>query len=240
CTTNPLISQDTKDSVVDAGKKAPEVDGSKALDNVRKNDQVPRSEVESLFQQERQTENINSTNSVNIISSPVNTIGSSFVNAASQTPINAVGPSATTDAFEEHSFKRFSPFKNAFSLPYVPIVTPIDDIGIFGNAYDDKVLEGDVDMNNVDSSYIIPEATKNKKGERGIVIKNKARLVAQGYTHEEDFVVYQMDVKSAFLYGRIEDEIYVCQPPGFEDPNFPDKVYKVKKPLYGLHQAPRA
>ncbi|GJR26434.1 putative ribonuclease H-like domain-containing protein [Tanacetum coccineum] len=108
---------------------------------------------------------------------------------------------------------------------------------------------------------------KNKKDERGIVIKNKARLVAQGYTQEEgidydevftlvarievirlflayasfkDFVVYQMDVKSAFLYGKIEEEVYVCQPPGFEDPDFPNRVYKVEKALYGLHQAPRA
>ncbi|GKD02816.1 putative ribonuclease H-like domain-containing protein [Tanacetum coccineum] len=49
-----------------------------------------------------------------------------------------------------------------------------------------------------------------------------------------------MDVKSAFLYGKIEEEVYVCQPPGFEDPDFPNRVYKVKKALYGLHQAPRA
>ncbi|GJV30597.1 putative ribonuclease H-like domain-containing protein [Tanacetum coccineum] len=60
------------------------------------------------------------------------------------------------------------------------------------------------------------------------------------YASFKDFVVYQMDVKSDFLYGKIEEEVYVCQPPGFEDPNFPDRVYKVKKALYGLHQAPRA
>ncbi|GJS76127.1 retrovirus-related pol polyprotein from transposon TNT 1-94, partial [Tanacetum coccineum] len=101
----------------------------------------------------------------------------------------------------------------------------------------------------------------------GIMIRNKARLVAQGYTQEEmfdydevfapverievirlflpyasfkDFVVYQMDVKSAFLYRNIKEEVYVCQPLGFEDPDFSDRVYKVEKALYGLHQAPRA
>ncbi|GJS84570.1 uncharacterized mitochondrial protein-like protein [Tanacetum coccineum] len=49
-----------------------------------------------------------------------------------------------------------------------------------------------------------------------------------------------MDVKSTFIYGKIEEEVYVCQPPGFEDPDFPDRVYKVEKALYGLHQAPIA
>ncbi|GJU07285.1 putative ribonuclease H-like domain-containing protein [Tanacetum coccineum] len=105
-----------------------------------------------------------------------------------------------------------------------------------------------------------------EKDERGIVTRNKERLVAQGYTQEEGidydevfapvarieairlflayasfmgFMIYQMDVKSAFLYGTIEEEVYVCQPLGFEDPDYPDKVYKVVKALYGLHQAPR-
>ncbi|GKG11247.1 putative ribonuclease H-like domain-containing protein [Tanacetum coccineum] len=80
----------------------------------------------------------------------------------------------------------------------------------------------------------------NKKDERGIVIKNKARLVAQGYTQKGWIDHDEMDVKSAFLYCKIKEEVYFCQPPGFEDPDFPDRVYKVEKALYGLHQAPRA
>ncbi|GKD93210.1 putative ribonuclease H-like domain-containing protein [Tanacetum coccineum] len=75
---------------------------------------------------------------------------------------------------------------------------------------------------------------RNKKDKRGIVVRNKARMVAQG------LIVYQMDMKSAFLYGIIKEEVYVCQPPSFEDPQFPDKVYKVEKALYDLHQAHRA
>nr|GEY86051.1 retrotransposon protein, putative, Ty3-gypsy subclass [Tanacetum cinerariifolium] len=59
------------------------------------------------------------------------------------------------------------------------------------------------------------------------------------YVSFKDFMVYQMDVKSAFLYGKIKEEVYVFEPPGFEDPNFLDRVYKVEKALYGLHQAPR-
>nr|GFB80401.1 hypothetical protein [Tanacetum cinerariifolium] len=54
------------------------------------------------------------------------------------------------------------------------------------------------------------------------------------------FMVYQMDVKSSFLYGKIAEEVYVTQPRVFEDPDHPKKVYKVVKALYGLHQAPRA
>nr|GEU94653.1 hypothetical protein [Tanacetum cinerariifolium] len=99
---------------------------------------------------------------------------------------------------------------------------------------------------------------KNKKDERGIVVRNKARLVAQGHTQEEGidydevfapvarieairlflayasfmgFTVYQMDVKSAFLYGTIDEEVYVMQPPGFHDPEYPARVYKVEKAI---------
>ncbi|GKB68273.1 putative ribonuclease H-like domain-containing protein [Tanacetum coccineum] len=85
---------------------------------------------------------------------------------------------------------------------------------------------------------------RNKKDERGIVIRNKARIEAirlfLAYASFMGFLVYQMDVKSAFLYGTIDEEVYVTQPPGFKDPDHPDKVYKVVKAVYGLHQAPRA
>nr|GFA73559.1 putative ribonuclease H-like domain-containing protein [Tanacetum cinerariifolium] len=84
------------------------------------------------------------------------------------------------------------------------------------------------------------DVLKNKKDERGIVIRNKAKLVAQGHTQEEGIDYDEMDVKGAFLYGTIDKEVYVLQPLGFQDPEFPAKVYKVEKAMYGLHQAPRA
>nr|GEY48855.1 ribonuclease H-like domain-containing protein [Tanacetum cinerariifolium] len=108
-----------------------------------------------------------------------------------------------------------------------------------------------------------PIQTRNKSTEVG----SPKRLMAQGHTQEEgidynevfapvarieaiglflayasfmDFTVYQMDVKSAFLYGTIDEEVYVMQPPRFQDLKFLARVYKVKKAMYGLHQAPRA
>ncbi|GKE23854.1 putative reverse transcriptase, RNA-dependent DNA polymerase, partial [Tanacetum coccineum] len=70
--------------------------------------------------------------------------------------------------------------------------------------------------------------------------KIKAIRLFLAYASFMGFMVNQIDVKSAFLYGQINEEVYVCQPPGFKDPDYPDKVYKVVKALYGLHQAPRA
>jgi hypothetical protein len=107
----------------------------------------------------------------------------------------------------------------------------------------------------------------NKQDEHGVVTRNKARLVAKGYSQVEGldfdetyapiarlesirillayvtyhvFKLYQMDVKSAFLNGPIKEEVYVEQPSGFEDIQYPTHVYKLSKALYGLKQAPRA
>ncbi|WVZ49176.1 hypothetical protein U9M48_000553, partial [Paspalum notatum var. saurae] len=91
---------------------------------------------------------------------------------------------------------------------------------------------------------------KNKRGEDGMVVRNKARLVARAHLEairillafaaSKGFKLQQMDVKSAFPNGFIEEEVYVRQPPGFESARFPDRVYKLRKALYGPKQAPRA
>nr|GEX95755.1 putative ribonuclease H-like domain-containing protein [Tanacetum cinerariifolium] len=73
-----------------------------------------------------------------------------------------------------------------------------------------------------------------------LVARIEAIRLFLAYASFIGFMVYQIDVKSAFLYGTIEEELYVCQPPGFEDLDYPDTVYKVVKALYGLHQAHRA
>ncbi|GKB32421.1 putative ribonuclease H-like domain-containing protein [Tanacetum coccineum] len=133
--------------------------------------------------------------------------------------------------------------------------------------YSMKLNDGDEDVILVDlpsgkKAISTKCVCKNKRDERSIVVKNKPRLVAQGFRQEEGidydevfapvsrieaimlflvfasymgFIVYQMDVKSAFLYGTNEEEVYVYQPPGFVDPAYPNKVYKVIKALYGLH-----
>nr|GEY05665.1 putative ribonuclease H-like domain-containing protein [Tanacetum cinerariifolium] len=147
-----------------------------------------------------------------------------------------------------------------------------DILGVTTNLDDTHGVEADV--SNMESSITarvrpigIKWFLKNKKDERGIVIRNKTRIVAQRHTQEEGidyeevfapvarieairlflayasfmgFTVYQMDMTSAFFYGTINEEVYVMQPPEFYDPQFPAKVYKVEKAMYGLHQASRA
>ncbi|GJY45165.1 retrovirus-related pol polyprotein from transposon TNT 1-94, partial [Tanacetum coccineum] len=250
-TVDPSFFQSLKSSL-DAGFKPLGDDEKKVTKEPRKEGGNPSKEGECNDQEKE--DNVNSTNNVNV---------------ASTNEVNVV------DA------------KTSIKLPLDPNMLELEDYSIFEDdedieepkkviqalqdpswieAMQDELLQFKlqklwnlVDLPNGKRPIGTKWVYKNKKDERGIVIRNKARLVAQGYTQEEgihydevfgpvarteairlflayasfkDFVVYQMDVKSAFLYGKIEEEVYVCQPPGFEDPDFPDRVYKVEKALY--------
>nr|GEV48052.1 retrovirus-related Pol polyprotein from transposon TNT 1-94 [Tanacetum cinerariifolium] len=207
-----------------------------------KDDQDLRDEFERLIQQENNSENdVNNTNNINTVSLTVNT---------ASIKDNVVDKNIVYGCADDPN------------VPNLEEIVYLDD---------DEDVGAEADMTNLDAH--IPRAIgtkwiyRSKKDERGIVVRNKVRLVALGYTQEEgihynevfapvarneairiflayasfkDFVMYQMDVKSASLYGKIEKEVYVCQPSGFEDLEFLDRVYKVEKALYGLHQAPRA
>nr|GFA71473.1 putative ribonuclease H-like domain-containing protein [Tanacetum cinerariifolium] len=191
----------------------------------------------------------------------------------STNPFSVAGPSNTNTCLTH----RKSSFKDASQLPDNPDMLEMKDIAYFDHENEPKRVHQALKdpswieamqeellqfkMQKVWFLVDLPHGKraigtkwfyKNKKDERGIVVRNKARLVAQGHTQEEGidyeevfapvarieairlflayascmgFMVYQMDVKSAFLYGIIKEEVYVCQPLGFEDPDHPDKVY---------------
>nr|GEU38358.1 copia protein [Tanacetum cinerariifolium] len=170
------------------------------------------------------------------------------------------------------------------NYPSDPLMSDLEDTGIFDDAYDERDEDAEADYNNLETVILVKPKKilvdlphgkraigtkwvfRNKRDQRGIVVRNKSRLVAQGHRQEVidydevfapiarikairlflayasfmDFIMYQMDVNSTFLYGTIKEEVYVSQPLGFVDLEFPDRVYKVEKALYGLHQAPKA
>ncbi|GJU28020.1 putative ribonuclease H-like domain-containing protein [Tanacetum coccineum] len=271
---DPLLSQTSKSSP-DAGfkpsreeeKKDAEDPGNESGNPTEGKDSEVPSIEEPRINQEKE-DNINNTNNSNTASD-----GNCTNN------VNAVSSTVNVVVIEVNVVD----LKTSIELPNDPNMPELEDI-VYSD--DDEDVGAEANISNLDAFMPVKEPKKvihalkdpswiesmqdellNKKDERGIVIKNKARLVEQGYTQEEginydevfahgarneairlilayasskDFVVYQMDVKSAFLYGKIEEEVYVYQPPRFEDPDFPDIVYKVEKVLYGLHQAPRA
>ncbi|GKB86272.1 putative ribonuclease H-like domain-containing protein [Tanacetum coccineum] len=245
-----------------------------------------RAELDNLLVQQKEGY-ANNTNRVSTVNPSVSAAEQGFDNADDQEMIdssiqdvNTTGPKATgifDDAYDdreevgaEADLNNLVTTINVSSIPITRIHKDHPIKQIIGDLHS-ALLARRMSQQNLEELGKRAIGTKwvyrNKKDERGIVVRNKARLVTQGYTQEKvidydevfayvarikaimlfltyasfmGLIVYQMDVKSAFLYGTIKEEVYVFQPPGFEDPQFPDKVYKVEKALYGLHQAPRA
>nr|GEW55294.1 putative ribonuclease H-like domain-containing protein [Tanacetum cinerariifolium] len=227
----------------------------------------------------------NSSNEVNAAGSIVPTVGQNSLNSTNTFSVAGPSNAAVSPTYGKSSFIDASQLTDDPDMPELEDITYSDDKNAVGAEADFNNLETSITVNPILTTRIhkdhhvlvdLPHEKRaidtkwvyrNKKDKRGIVVRNKARLVAQGHTQEEGidyeevftpvarieairlflayasfmgFMVYQMDVKNAFLYETIEEEVYVCQPPGFKDPDQPDKVYKVVKALYGLHQAPRA
>ncbi|GJT86883.1 putative ribonuclease H-like domain-containing protein [Tanacetum coccineum] len=244
---DPPFSQSSKSSP-DAGFKPSGDDEKKVTEEPGKEGGDSSKDSESNDQEKE--DNVNNTNTVN---------------AASTNEVNAVGAKTSIELPDDPNMPELEDIvysdddedvgaeADMNNLDAFMPVSPIPTTRIHKDHPVEQIIG---DLNSAPQTR---RMTKN--------LEEHVRLVAQGYTQEEgidydevfapvarieeirlllayalfkDFVVYQMDVKSAFLYGKIEEEVYVCQPPGFEDPDFPDRVYKVEKELYGLHQAPRA
>ncbi|GJS14752.1 ribonuclease H-like domain-containing protein [Tanacetum coccineum] len=255
---------DTKASD-NADPKSYHDDGSKPLsDDGKKVDKHPRKESECNDQDKK--DNVNSTNNVN---------------ATGTNEVNVVGGKTNIElpfdpnmhALEDYSIFDFSrddkddgAVANMNNLDTTIQVSPIPTTRIHKDHPLNQVI-GDLQLEEPKKTLVdLPNGKRaigskwvfrNKKDKRGIVIRNKARLVAQGIDYDEvfspvarieairlflayasfkDFVVYQMNVKSDFLYGKIKKEVYdMFNSLRFEDLDFPDRVYKVEKALYGLH-----
>nr|GEV51722.1 retrovirus-related Pol polyprotein from transposon TNT 1-94 [Tanacetum cinerariifolium] len=168
----------------------------------------------------------------------------------------------------QHSPKEvFLPSSNTQSIP-INMVTNGDEASTSHNVFNERLEDAYFDaIPRPEGKSVIKTKWifKNKKDESSLVIQNKARLVAVGYSQQEridytfapvarieairlflayathkDFTVFQMDVNTTFLNGILKEEVYVGQSPGFVSKQYPDHVYALDKALYGLKQAPRA
>ncbi|GJY71552.1 putative reverse transcriptase, RNA-dependent DNA polymerase [Tanacetum coccineum] len=287
---DPSFSSSSKDSSDAKFKPSGEEKNKNAKDPENEDSEVPN--IENPRVNQEKDANVNSTNNINIVSSPVNGAGIED-NAVDENIVYECDDDPNMPNLEEIVYsdddEGIGAEADMTNLNTHILVSPILTINIYKDHLVEQIIR---DIHSAPQTRRMsksvtnhePKKTlvdlpygkraigtkwvyRNKKDKRGIVIRNKTRLVAQGHTQEEgidyyevfdlvarieairlflayasfkDFVVYHMNVKSAFLYGKIEKEVYVCQPPRFEDPEFPDIVYKVEKALYCLHQAPRA
>nr|GEY70724.1 uncharacterized mitochondrial protein AtMg00810-like [Tanacetum cinerariifolium] len=147
------------------------------------------------------------------------------------------------DAFSKSMNYAPVPAVNIATLTYAdypsdPLMPNLEDIGILNDGYDDRDEGAEADYNNLEKTRKMA-----KQNEAGLItFINKQRRTNHNISKIVYLLVFSLrwNHRSAFLYGTIEEENYVSQPLGFVDPEFPDRVYKVEKALYGLHQAPRA
>nr|GEV03503.1 hypothetical protein [Tanacetum cinerariifolium]GEV30849.1 hypothetical protein [Tanacetum cinerariifolium] len=167
---------------------------------------------ENNCKDQEKEDNINNTNNINIVGN-VNNV-SLTVNVASTNEINNVGG------------------KTSIELPFQPKMLALEDDSIFYFLSDDEDDGAVADMNNLDTTIQVSPISTTR-------IYNDHPL-DQVIEDLQSATQTRKMLKNLEEHGFIEEEVYVCQPPGFEDPDFLDRVYKVKKALYGLHQAPRA
>nr|GEY89865.1 hypothetical protein [Tanacetum cinerariifolium] len=182
----------------------------------------------------------NIINGVNTASSSVSTTGHKFINSTND--FSAVGPSntAASPTVANSSSQDASTSSHDSDMPNLEDLTHSDDVDDVG---------AEADINNLESIISEPkrvhQALKDPSWieamqEELLQFKMQKVWILVDLPYRKRAVVYQMDVKSVFLYGTIKEEVYVCQPLGFEDPENLNKVKKVVKALYGLHQVPRA
>ncbi|GJZ31015.1 putative ribonuclease H-like domain-containing protein [Tanacetum coccineum] len=232
-------------------KSSPDAGFKPSSDDEKKVNDDPRTESER--EDIEKEDNVNNTNKVNTISSIMPNITNN-VNAANTNEVNDVGAKTSIELPDDLNMPDLEEIvhsnddedvgtkANMNNLNTFMHVSPIPTIRIHKDHPVEQIIR---DLNSAPQTRRMIKSLEEHEGiDYDEVFAPVARIEAirlfLAYASFKDFVVYQMDVKSAFLYGKIEEEVYVCQPPGFEDPDFPDRVYKVEKALYGLHQAPRA
>ncbi|GJT78562.1 putative ribonuclease H-like domain-containing protein [Tanacetum coccineum] len=251
-TSDQSLSKGSKDSPDDGFKPSGEEEKKDSEDPGNEDSEVP-STKEPRINQEKDA-NVNSTNNINTASDGNNT---NNVNTVSST-VNAAG--LEDNAAHENIVYGCDDDPN---MPNLEEIAYSDDDEDVGAEADMNNLNTFIPVSPIPTTRLhkdhpleqiikdIHSAPQTRRMTKSVtehdydeVFAPVARIEAirlfLAYASFMNFIVYQMDVKSAFLYGTIKEEVYVCQPPGFEDPEFPNKVYKVEKALYGLHQAPRA
>ncbi|GJV18421.1 putative ribonuclease H-like domain-containing protein [Tanacetum coccineum] len=261
---DPSLSSNSKDSPDVGFKPLGEEEKMDTKNPENENSVVPNTEEPRVNQE--QDESINITNNINIVSLTVNT-ASIEDNALDENIVNGCIDDPNMPNLEEIVYSdddeevgAEADMNNlAITVPVGPIPTtrvhkdhPLEQIirDIHSAPQTRRMIKNvteHVEPKKVWTLMDLPHGKRaigtkwvyrNKKDERGIVIRNKARLVTQGYTQEEG-IDYD-EVFALFYLSKIAEEVNISQPLRFEDLEFPDKVYKVEKVLYGLHEALRA